>query len=142
VTGDVYELSGLAIPDGLTRLHDLLERAAAEHADVEPTDAMLFQTAVIEIANNVVEHGRPKGEVSWRFLIEIRHDRLVATVSDSGDEIAVPITDTMPEGLEATGHGLPMAQAALDELTYERAGGRNRWRMVRLRHGRIGSAAR
>ena len=134
MTGEVYELSGLAIPEGLTRLHELLERAAAEHADVEPTDAMLFQTAVIEIANNVVEHGRPKGRVSWRFLIEVRDDRLVATLSDSGEEVAVPLSDAMPDSLEPTGRGLPIAQATLDEFTYERAGGLNRWQMVRLRH--------
>jgi serine/threonine-protein kinase RsbW len=117
----------------LSRLHDLLERAAAEHADVGPADAMLFETAVMEIANNVVEHGRPKGEVSWRFLIEIRDDSLVATLSDSGEELAVPLTSAMPDGLGETGRGLTIAQATLDELTYERAQGMNRWRMVRLR---------
>ena len=135
MTGDAYELSGLATPEGLTRVHELLERAMAEHAGVEPADALMFQTAVIEIANNVVEHGRPQGSdrVSWRILIEVRDDRLVATLSDSGEELAVALANSLPESLELSGRGLPMAQAALDELTYGRAGGRNHWRMVRLR---------
>ena len=134
MSGDVYELSGLAVPAGLTRLHDLLERAAAEHADVAPADAMLFETAVIEIANNVVAHGRPKGRVTWRVLIEIRDDGLVATLSDSGEEFAGPLTAALPESLQTSGRGLAIAQAALDELSYERAAGLNRWRMVRFRH--------
>ena len=40
----------------------------------------------------------------------------------------------MPAGLQTSGRGLAIAREALDELSYERAEGLNRWRMVRLRH--------
>lgn len=39
----------------------------------------------------------------------------------------------MPDSLGLTGRGLPIAQATLDELSYERTQGMNRWRMVRRR---------
>jgi hypothetical protein len=39
----------------------------------------------------------------------------------------------MPDELELDGRGLPLARAALDGLTYARMGGRNHWRMTRMR---------
>jgi serine/threonine-protein kinase RsbW len=60
VTGD-YLLEGLAVPESLNLLHDLLERVGREHPDLDAGDLMMFETAVIEVAGNVVEHGRPPG---------------------------------------------------------------------------------
>ncbi|MFC4616818.1 hypothetical protein ACFO3K_18975 [Cellulomonas algicola] len=56
-----YVLEGFAVPEELSHVSDLLELAGAEHPEVDPTDLMLFETAVVEIANNVVEHGKPHG---------------------------------------------------------------------------------
>jgi len=83
MAGD-YTLTGLAVPEGLDELHDLLERIGAEHSQVPPADLMLFETAVIEIAGNVVEHGFPPGEVHWTFILAVHDDRLEARLSDDG----------------------------------------------------------
>src|SRR3954454_3329822 len=85
MTGD-YLLEGLAVPESLNLLHDLLERAGQEHPDLSASDLMLFETAVIEVAGNVVEHGQPYGRVKWSFWLSILPDRMEARLSDSGEE--------------------------------------------------------
>ena len=88
----------------------------------------------MELANNVAEHGRPVGQVSWRFVREVRTDALSARLSDSGEEYADWDPDTTPEmpgELATGGRGLALASAVLDELDYQRTDGINEWRMVR-----------
>ena len=75
MAGD-YRVDTLAVPETINLLHDLLARVRAEHPDVQSTDLMLFETAVIEIANNVVEHGMPPGTIKYSFTLEVEPDRL------------------------------------------------------------------
>jgi serine/threonine-protein kinase RsbW len=131
VTGD-YLLEGLAVPESLGLLHDLLERVGGEHPALASSDLMLFETAVIEVAGNVVEHGRPHGHVRWTFRLRALPDRLEATLSDSGEEYPGGTWGTeMPEPMAENGRGLALATAVLDSLRYERAGDANEWTMVR-----------
>jgi serine/threonine-protein kinase RsbW len=134
MTGE-YLLEGLAVPESLNLLHDLLDHVSREHPGVDSADLMLFETAVIEVAGNVVEHGRPPGKVTWAFRIQILPDRLEALLSDSGDEYPGGTWGTrMPaDPMQETGRGLALATAVLDSLTYERHDDANQWRMVRLR---------
>jgi serine/threonine-protein kinase RsbW len=131
MTGD-YVLDGLAVPDSLDLLHDLLEQVGVEHPELAASDLMLFETAVIEVAGNVVEHGKPPGEVRWQFRLAVRPDRLEGTLSDSGEEYPGGAWGTdMPDTMEEDGRGLALATAVLDSLVYERAGDVNEWTMVR-----------
>jgi len=134
MAGD-YTLTGLAVPEGLDELHDLLERIGAEHSQVPPADLMLFETAVIEIAGNVVEHGFPPGEVHWTFILAVHDDRLEARLSDDG----VPFDGgedlpgaEMPDALAEGGRGFALAGAVLDKLHYHRSEGANHWQLVRI----------
>lgn len=132
MAGEDYTLSGLAVPDELDRLHDLLERAAAENPQVSAGDLMMLETAVMEVAGNVVEHGRPPGEVRWDFRLRIGK-RLEAELRDSGEEYAGDASawTAMPGELAEDGRGLPLATLALDELGYRRDGESNVWTMAR-----------
>jgi len=134
VTGD-YVLEGLAVPESLNLLHDLLERAGREHPDLDAGDLMMFETAVIEVAGNVVEHGRPQGRVTWAFRLSVLSDRLEAQLSDSGEEYPGGTWGTtMPADLlQEEGRGLALATAVLNSLDYERSDGANHWTMVRRR---------
>jgi serine/threonine-protein kinase RsbW len=134
MTGD-YLLEGLAVPETLSLLHDLLERVGTEHPGLDGGDLMLFETAVIEVAGNVVEHGRPSGRVAWTFRLAVLPDRLQATLSDSGEEYPGGTWGTeMPrDPMLESGRGLALATAVLDDLTYERAGDGNHWTMLRRR---------
>jgi serine/threonine-protein kinase RsbW len=134
VTGD-YVLEGLAVPESLNLLHDLLERVGQEHPDVDPADLTMFETAVIEVAGNVVEHGQPPGRVTWAFRLSVLPDRLEARLSDSGEEYPGGTWGTtMPTDLlQEDGRGLALATAVLDSLAYQRSSAVNHWTMLRRR---------
>lgn len=134
MTGDHYELGGISVPRDMEQLHDLLEQASSEHPHVPPADVMMFETAVMEVANNVVEHGRPAGQVRWQFSLRVLPDALTARLSDSGEEYpgwhADGVPD-MPGEMAESGRGLALASAVLDELDYQREDGVNVWVMRR-----------
>ncbi len=134
MSGD-YLLEGLAVPESLNLLHDLLEQVGREHPDLDGGDLMLFETAVIEVAGNVVEHGRPSGAVSWTFRLSVLPDRLEARLSDSGEEYPGGTWGTtMPaDPMQEDGRGLALATAVLDALDYERTDSVNHWTMLRNR---------
>jgi serine/threonine-protein kinase RsbW len=129
-----YRLEALAVPDALSDMHALLEQVAADHPEVSASDLMLMETAVIEIAGNVVEHGRPPGEVRYSFVLQVRPDRLECHLSDSGQAMPDDWADsTMPSADDEQGRGLALAHASLDELSYTRVASGNVWRMTRRR---------
>ena len=134
MTGD-YLLEGLAVPESLNLLHDLLERVGEDHPDLDAGDLTMFETAVIEVAGNVVEHGRPRGSVTWAFRLSVLPDRLEAQLSDSGEEYPGGTWGTsMPDDLlQEDGRGLALATAVLDSLDYRRSDGANHWTMLRRR---------
>jgi serine/threonine-protein kinase RsbW len=134
VTGD-YVLEGLAVPESLNLLQDLLERVGRDHPGLGAGDLMMFETAVIEVAGNVVEHGRPRGRVTWAFRLSVLPDRLEAQLSDSGEEYPGGTWGTsMPDDLlQENGRGLALATAVLDSLDYRRSRGANHWTMLRGR---------
>lgn len=127
-----YRVDTLAVPETLNLLHDLLDRVREDHPDLESTDLMLFETAVIEIANNVVEHGRPPGTIRYSFTLDVERDRLLGHLSDGGPPLEVP-QSPMPDADSENGRGLALARIALDDLVYERVGEHNEWTMVRRR---------
>lgn len=131
-----YVLEGFAVPDQLDAVHALLARAAGEHPGLDPMDVMLFETAIIEIANNVVEYGRPEGAVRWKFVIRVRDDEIEAELDDTGQTFTPEQGKAMPDEDAEGGRGLPLAEALLDQIEFTRMHDKNHWHMVR-RLGRI-----
>lgn len=129
--GKEYTLEGFAVPDQLDAVHDLLAQAAGEHLELDPMDVMLFETAIIEIANNVVEYGRPEGEVRWKFTIRVHVDEIEAELDDTGQRFTPQQGKEMPGEEAEGGRGLPLAEALLDRIEFDRLGDTNHWRMVR-----------
>ena len=118
MTGD-YRLSGLAVPESLDRLHDLLEQVRSDHKDLDENDLSMFETAIVEIHGNVVQHGVPPGEVRYVFELTVEGDQLVGMLADTGDTAPdLSESGTLPDELAESGTGLWLAQAALDELDY------------------------
>lgn len=129
--GKAYVLEGFAVPDQLDAVHHLLGQAAGEHPGLDPTDVMLFETAIIEIANNVVEYGRPEGQVRWKFTIRVREDAIEAELDDTGQTFTPAQGTTMPGEDAEGGRGLPIAEALLDQIEFKRMDDTNHWHMVR-----------
>jgi serine/threonine-protein kinase RsbW len=131
VDGD-YELTGLAVPESLDLLHDLLETVRREHPEVDGTDLMLFETAIVEIHGNVVRHGRPPGGISYSFALSVRPDRLSGTLSAAGDPVPDGVRVTAPDDpMAEDGRGVWLADTILDTLDYSRQGEVNTWRMTK-----------
>ncbi len=129
-----YSLRGLAVPESLDLLHTLLARVRADYPEIDEVDLSLFETAVVEIHGNVIEHGNPRGRVVYAFELRVHDDRIVGILADTGS--AVPDLsefDEPPDELAESGRGLWLAKATLDDLEYVRAGDRNTWRLVRRR---------
>ncbi|GAB3435558.1 ATP-binding protein [Flindersiella endophytica] len=127
-----YALDAFAVPQSLELLHQLFERVAVDHPRIPPIDLSLVETAVIEIAGNVIEHGQPPGEVEWQLRLDVHPDHLGAVLTDTSTKQAPdPGTATTAEPLSESGRGLALARAAVHELTYQRRDDHNTWTMTR-----------
>ncbi|MFK5582921.1 ATP-binding protein [Serinicoccus sp. LYQ131] len=131
-----YRMESLAVPESLEDLHVLLEQVGSEHPEVSAADLMMFETAVVEIAGNVIEHGRPEGRVSFIFELTVLPDRLECLLTDTSAQPVPDLDDrTMPQSdQDEDGRGLALAQMALDRIDCEHVDGVNRWTLVRNRH--------
>ena len=130
---NVHELKGRVGPGCLEKVDLLLQEVWATSADVSGTDRTMFETAVIEIAGNIVQHGSSEASINCTLTIEVYPDRLDAHFRDDG--VAAPVnidTASMPDPLAESGRGLAMAKAALDALVYERHDNNNFWTLSRL----------
>ncbi|MCW2812031.1 MAG: ATP-binding protein [Friedmanniella sp.] len=133
-TAGDYALEALAVPECLNLLHDLLEQVGTDHPELGSEDLSMFETAIIEIAGNVVEHGRPPGRVVFRFRLHVFDDRLVGVLVDSGEALDPTLRPgSMPEEMAESGRGLVLARVMLDEFDYRHTDAGNTWTMVRHR---------
>ncbi|HEY0950129.1 ATP-binding protein [Nocardioides sp.] len=132
------ELSAPATPEMMQMVHAVLEQLWSNHEDVAMADRIRFETAVIEILGNIVEHAYrlEPGESERRFDVSLSATEaaLVASFGDDGMPVSIDLSDvTMPDEDAESGRGLALAMAAVDELSYDRASGRNHWRLTCVR---------
>jgi serine/threonine-protein kinase RsbW len=93
----------------------------------------MLETALIEIAGNMVEHGTPPGQIRYTFSLEITDEHLHGLLVETGDPVRVGQGGPLQhDDLAESGRGLGLARAALTELRYERRGDTNAWLMTRL----------
>jgi serine/threonine-protein kinase RsbW len=133
MAGEEIVASGRADAAGLEEIHDLLDRLGAAHPQVPGTEMMLFTTAVMEVANNVVEHGRPLGDVHWELRVQVDEGAVEATLIDTAEEFVPDLFAEMPDAevLVEGGRGIPLVRTLVDDLEFGRVHDRNRWRLVR-----------
>lgn len=93
-----------------------------------------LETALAEIAANIVEHTRRADqEAGRRYTVELdATDReLVAVLTDNGLPVDIDLAAvTMADADEESGRGLALAIAALDRLEHRHEGGHNVWTLV------------
>lgn len=123
-----------AAPNALEQVHATLAALWAEVVDLDPMDRMAFDTAVAEVAANIVSYCG--GPAFFALDLDASADRVVAEFRDDGTELPPGTLEgaVMPDDLLAEhGRGLAIARAALDELSYRRTDGINHWRLVKQR---------
>jgi serine/threonine-protein kinase RsbW len=93
-----------------------------------------LETAIAEIAANIVEHTRRTDqEAGRRYTVELEASEreVVAVLTDNGLPADVDLAAvTMADPDEESGRGLALAIAALDRLEHRHAGGRNIWTLA------------
>jgi len=136
------ELSAPATPAMLDLVHSVLEKLWEQHDDVGAEDRIRFETAVIEVLGNIVEHAyaldAAPADALRRFDVSLSAtpEELVARFGDNGVPMAIDLSEVAMPGEDAeSGRGLALAVAALDDLSYERVDGRNLWRLTCRRRG-------
>lgn len=128
--------TGPAQPACLDHVHDLLARLWDEQPAVASEDRVLFTTAVVEVANNIVEHGRRADPVELSLRLQLDAERIEAHFRDDGEAVDLDIGRArLPEDLAESGRGLSLVRAAVHEFGYQRTAGVNRWDLVRRRDG-------
>lgn len=134
------DVDALALP----AVHDVLHRFWTEAATVLPRSGpsswrLEFGTALLEIASNIFRHAYPPEQRPASFSLQLRlfPQCAVAVLTDTG--VALPVrlpASRLPDplaldldDLPEAGMGLAVAQAAVDELDYQRDGDANVWRL-------------
>lgn len=132
--------------DALPAVHDALERFwrdvdGAVRAGESRAWRVEFSTALLEIAANILRHAYPPGQLpAWFSLhLSLFPDFAEAVLTDSGVVLpmglpVLPLPNPLVVDwveIPEDGMGLAVAQAALDELEYERSGDANIWRLVK-----------
>ncbi|NKY40560.1 ATP-binding protein [Cellulomonas septica] len=130
---DVRVEADLDGPDGavvLARVHDALDRLWGIVGDVGETDRIALETAVVEVAGNVLRHGLDGH--GHHLLLRADDAGLVAEITQPGPPPAVDLDTAMP-GVDAeSGRGLALTRM-LVELTCSDQGGVTLWTLSRPR---------
>lgn len=120
----------------LSKVHMLIEDLWAETTDVAVTDRFLFESAVLEIAGNIVQHSVSDYEILCNLVLRVYETRLEAVFSDTAEPAIVDLESAaLPDHLAEHGRGLAMTKLAVDRLSYAREGSLNCWRLSRTRTG-------
>ena len=128
----VRRLDIAAPPDDVNHVHSLLERVWSEHDHVPAFDRISFETAVIELASNVIRHGDGGAGIRCSVAVTVSEDRIEARLVDNGEpgHIALASRD-LPDDLAESGRGIPLITALADVVHYERCDDANRWYLSR-----------
>ncbi|MDQ1582775.1 MAG: serine/threonine-protein kinase RsbW [Microbacteriaceae bacterium] len=128
----VHTLRMSSPPDDVGTLHELLESVWVDIPSIGVRERFGFETALVELVGNVICHADSGSGVSCTLSIEILENRIEALLSDTGEPGDVELRGReMPEEFAESGRGIPLIQALVDELSYEREGGLNRWRIAK-----------
>lgn len=116
-------------------VHQSLSELWEEAPDVELADRMSFQTALIELTSNIVQHARSYRHVICVVDIHVDAAELRASLSDSAEEAPAQVADArpMPDEWEEAGRGIPFIHALVSEFSYRRVDGQNLWTLARAR---------
>ena len=115
-------------PDDIELVHDLLDSLFGERADVCARDRMEFETALVELVSNVIQHAVSTTAVLCRLVVTVDDEALRAELVDTADP---PGVDTgpreMPDAFAESGRGIALIQALVTDFDYERTASRNLW---------------
>lgn len=121
-------------PTDVDAVHDFLEGIWQADPNIDEMDKMAFETALIELASNVIQHADTGDGVTCVMSVSSDEGVLRAQFSDTAEAGGFKMrTATMPDELAESGRGLAFMQMLVDEVSYERVDGRNVWSLTKKR---------
>lgn len=123
----------LVVPPGdVDEVHESVDDFWALNEDLGAGERMRFETALLELANNVIEHTEGDERLLCELTVLRTGTSLEAVLSDSGAAVRVSFRRRMPDPaeLKESGRGIAMIELLMDDFTYERDADGNRWRLV------------
>jgi serine/threonine-protein kinase RsbW len=134
VTETTRTMTLQAPPDDVDAVHELVARLWDDRPDVGDLDRMAFETALVELASNVIEHADSGEGVSCVVSVTVDDGTMSARLRDGAEPGDFRLAPREMPGVDAeSGRGLAMVQLLCDELTYERVGDENVWSVRRTR---------
>jgi serine/threonine-protein kinase RsbW len=128
----IYSRQLASPPDDVNLVHDLLASVWADTPSIGMTDRFSFETALVELAANVIQHADGGSGISYVITIRIVDGRIEATLIDTGEHAKVEIAKSvMPDDSSESGRGIPLIKALVDHLSYDRDGDLNKWQITR-----------
>jgi serine/threonine-protein kinase RsbW len=128
------ELDVPAVPESLDTVQDHFAAWWDGLGVDDMTRRFALETALVEIAANIIEHTRRADQQHGRrFTVQLTADEraLQAVLTDNGRPSDVDLGSVVMAGVEEEGgRGLALAIAALDRLEHRHEGGRNIWTLV------------
>jgi serine/threonine-protein kinase RsbW len=100
-----------------------------ERAGLDPAAAFDIELAMVEAANNVVEHGYgPGGEGTIGLFASITDDVATVILTDTGSPVPQDFFDggDMPDPMALGGRGSGIIRACVDDVSYVSGEGENR----------------
>jgi serine/threonine-protein kinase RsbW len=131
-----YELIAPLRLETVDLVHDMIAQLCDHEPATGPVDRIRFETAVIEVAANIVEHSVRTdpphlGRRTFHLSVEGDASTLSATFTDDGRPVTIDFESISMPGADAeSGRGLALALAAVDAVDYERSDAQNLWRIV------------
>jgi serine/threonine-protein kinase RsbW len=121
-------------PDDVDAVHAFLETVWQANPDVSEFDRMAFETALVELASNVIQHAGGDEGVTCVLTVAADANGLSASLTDTADAGGIVLMNReMPDELSESGRGIALIQALVDDLRYERRDERNVWTITRGR---------
>lgn len=133
IAADGFRTLDLAAPpDDVNSVHGLLETVWSEHEHVGDIDRISFETALIELASNVIRHGDGGCGIRCSVTVTVSENRLEARLIDDGEPGEIELAGRpLPEDFAESGRGIPLITALVDVVRYERSADSNHWYLAR-----------
>jgi serine/threonine-protein kinase RsbW len=123
-----------ARPDSLDEIHDLVESLWTGQEGFPQADRLRFETAVIEVAGNIVTHAVTRPEMTVELTLTATPEAATTRFRDDGGAARLDLAAArMPDTMAESGRGLALTRALADDVTYERVGSATVWTLTCLR---------
>lgn len=127
---EIYKREFSIPPDDISLVHDFLASIWKENSRVSRRDWNSIETAVIELASNIILYSNATRGIRCQIIIEVNREGVHVTITDNGGLAELEIDEhIMPDEFSESGRGIPLIRALVDEFTHKSLNGENQWKI-------------